>query len=122
MREGFQMEIVRIAKEIYETKKRLNIAASEIFTLARERAETEKAYKIALRHEILKLKTEGYPATLIMDLAKGSEHVADLRFQRDLAKTKYDSGRDSMRVTETEGNLLQTIAKYQDEIDGGKKK
>jgi hypothetical protein len=111
------VELINITKELYETKQRLNIASKEIFTLAKNRAETEKAYKIALRKEILKLKSEGYPATIIGDLAKGADHVAELRFKRDIAKTMYDSGRDSMKATEIEGSLLQTIVKYQSDID-----
>jgi hypothetical protein len=116
------MELQKITKEMYETKQRLNTAASKIFTLAKERAETEKAYKIALRQEILRLKEEKLPATLILDLAKGCDHVAELRFKRDIAKTMYDSGRDSMKATEIEGSLLQTIVRYQSDIDGGNNK
>jgi hypothetical protein len=116
MKRGMQMELTRITQEMYETKQRLNIASKEIFTLAKDRAETEKAYKIALRQEILRLKDLNYPATLILELAKGCEKVADLRFKRDVAKTMYDSGRDSMKVTSIEASLLQSILKVQSEV------
>ena len=42
------------------------LTSKKIFDLAKEKAEFEKTYKIALRHEILKLKDEKYPATLIL--------------------------------------------------------
>ena len=57
--------------------------------LALKKDNTENLYRIALRKEILKLKLEGQPATLINDLAKGEEKVAKLRLERDIAKDSY---------------------------------
>lgn len=53
------------------------------------KAQAEKAYKIKQAQEILKLKTEKYPAILIMELVKGNEEVADLRSQRDKSESDY---------------------------------
>ena len=39
--------------------------------------------------EILKLRTEKYPVTLIMELVKGNEEVAELRLQKDIAESAY---------------------------------
>ncbi|GAF14911.1 hypothetical protein JCM19045_4247 [Bacillus sp. JCM 19045] len=99
-----------------EVQQRLDRASKEIFTLAREKAESEKAYKIALRQEILILKDEKYPATLILELAKGHEKIADLRFKRDIAREMYKAGLDSMNNTRTEASLLQSILKYQNDM------
>ena len=110
------IELSEIIQEMRQVRIRMNISAKEIFELARQKAEAERAYKIALRMEILKLKSEGYPATLINDLARGEEQIAELRFQRDLATEKYKAGVESMKTTRTEASLLQTISKYQDEM------
>jgi hypothetical protein len=109
------IELSAIIHEMREVRMRLNTASKEIFTLARNRAEAERKYKVALRAEIIRLKGEGYAATLINDLAKGEETIAQLRFERDLAKELYVSGLESMKQTRTEASLLQTISKYQDE-------
>jgi hypothetical protein len=109
------IELSEIIKEMREVRIRLNVSAKEIFNLAREKAEAERKYKVALRQEILKLKEKGYAATLINDLAKGEEQIAQLRFERDIAKELYMSGLESMKQTRTEASLLQTISKYQDE-------
>ena len=61
----------------------------QLKTLALKKDNTENLYRIALRKEILKLKLEGQPATLINDLAKGEEKVAKLRLERDIAKDSY---------------------------------
>lgn len=108
------IELSEIIKEMRETRTRLNIASKEIFKLATAKAEAERQYQIAKHQEILKLKSEGMAATLISDMVKGNEHVADLRFQRDIAKDKYNGGKDSMKATITEASLLQTISKYND--------
>lgn len=109
------IELTEIIKEMREVRQRLNKASKEIFNLSRGKAEAERKYKVALRQEILKLKGEGYAATLINDLARGEERIAQLRFERDIAKELYMSGLESMKQTRTEASLLQTISKYQDE-------
>jgi hypothetical protein len=110
------IELSEIIREMREVRIRMNISAKEIFELARQKAQAERIYKVALRMEILKLKTEKYPATLINDLARGEEGIAELRFQRDLATEKYKAGVESMKTTRTEASLLQTISKYQNEF------
>jgi hypothetical protein len=109
------IELSQIIREMRETNNRLNGAIKEVYKQANLKSQTERDYKIALRHEILKLKSEGYPATLIQDLAKGAEKVAELRFKRDEAKTLYDTARDSMNSLRVEASVLQTISRYQDE-------
>jgi hypothetical protein len=48
--------------------------------------EAERAYRMALAKEIVKLRVEGQPVTIVQDLARGAKHVADLRYYRDVAK------------------------------------
>ncbi|MCR3760399.1 hypothetical protein KYB31_15585 [Clostridium felsineum] len=79
--------------EIIEKIKAAQIALtkgnSEIKTLGIKKAEAERNYKIALNKKILLLKTEKYPATLIQDLSRGDEKVAQLRMNRDIAESAY---------------------------------
>lgn len=62
---------------------------NQLKTLAIKKAQTERDYKVKQAQEILKLKAEGYPATLIKDLVKGNEEVAKLRLERDIAESSY---------------------------------
>jgi hypothetical protein len=113
---GRSIELSEIIMEMRNTKTRLDGAIRELHKQAKAKADTERKYKIALRMEILKLKKDGYPATLINDLAKGNEEIAALRFDRDVAKGLYDSARESMQSLRVEASMLQTISKYQDEL------
>lgn len=49
-------------------------------------AHAEKAYRVALAKKITELRAEGAAATTAADLARGDEHVATLRFHRDVAE------------------------------------
>lgn len=108
------METVQLNTEIYEVAQRLQKAAAEIYKLANKRAVTERTYRMNLSQEILKLRAEGVPATLINDLARGN--CADMKFQRDLAEGQYKAAIEAMEALKSQLSALQTIAKYQDAV------
>lgn len=110
------IELSEIIQAMREVRERLDVSSKEIFRLAKNKAEAEKRYRIALRGEILKLKQEKMSATQINDVAKGSEYIAQLRYERDVAKELYGAGRDSMNNTRVEASLLQTISRYQSDM------
>lgn len=64
---------------------------ADLKKLGVKKAQAEKAYKVKQAEEILKLKAEKYPATLIMELVKGTEEVAELRMQRDMAESAHNA-------------------------------
>lgn len=74
---------------------------SEIKTLGIKKAEAKRNYGVALYKKILMLKAEKLPATLIHDLARGDEKVAELRLQKDIAESSYFtaiSAEDNLRL------------------------
>lgn len=62
---------------------------TQLKTLGLNKAQTEKEYRIKKAQEILILKLEKYPVTLIMELVKGNKEIAELRLQRDIAESAY---------------------------------
>ena len=62
----------------------------------------------------MKLRTEGLAVGLIEDVSRGN--LADIRFQRDLAKEKYIAGRDSMKAIIAQLNALQSILRITKDI------
>ena len=108
------IELSDITREIYESGKRLEKGSKELFSLAKEMAETERLYRRALQVEIVKLRTDKVQATLIPDIARGL--TADLKFARDLAESRYKSARDSLDAIKAQANGLQSILKYQQDI------
>ncbi|TES48065.1 hypothetical protein [Shouchella lehensis] len=109
-------DLQSVIQSMREVQQRLDNSSKTIFGLAKAKAESEKAYKIALRQEILTLKAAGHPATLILELAKGNEKIASLRLDRDIARETYKAGLDAMNNLRTEASLLQSILRWQNDM------
>lgn len=108
------MELITITKEMYEVSQRIDKASKEIFKLAKNKAEFERVYREALAKEIMKLRSENIPVSIISDLARGN--VAYLKFERDLAKDLYKSGISALEAIKTQASILQSICRYQEVI------
>jgi hypothetical protein len=108
------MDLISITSELQSASSRLSKGSKELFTLAKEFAEAERDYRKALAIEIVKLKSEGTPVTIINDVARGN--MADLKYNRDVAEALYNSGKESLRAIETQVSALQSILRYQDEV------
>ena len=108
------MELITITKEIHDAAQRLGKGVDTLFMLAKASAETEQAYRNALAKEIVLLKSQGMSVTLIPDIARGNQ--ANLKFLRDVAELKYQSGKESLRAIQCQISALQTVIKYTPEI------
>jgi hypothetical protein len=108
------LELTSITQEMYEISKRLDQASKSLYKLAKDKAETEREYRMKLAQEMLKLREEKMPATLIPDLARGQ--LADLKFNRDIAETYYKSALESLDAIKSQLTALQSILRYQEQI------
>lgn len=71
-------------------------------------ASAERDYKICLRQEALKLRTEqDMPVTLINQIIYGVPEVAEKRFKRDIAETMYNTNIEHINVTKLKLRLLE---------------
>lgn len=111
------VEPIEVAEALYKTSKRLDKGADIITSKAKEFAQSEKDYRIALAKEITKLKISGMPVTLINDLARGNEEVASLKFNRDLGENTFKASRDMLNALAVEVSALQSILKVQERIE-----
>lgn len=73
----------------------------------REYAECERAYRVALQQEMVKLRVEKVPVTIINDLARGTEHVANLKFNRDVAEAEYKSCIEAVQVKKLQLRIIR---------------
>ena len=110
------MELTAINRELWNAGQQLKSDAKYLKELAQDKAESERKYKKALAKKIMRLKDEKYPATLINDLARGDDEVADLRYYRDLARVQYDTAKSCMRSAEVQVSAIQSILRYSAEI------
>lgn len=82
-------------------------ALAELGKRGKVYAEAERDYKIAMRVEILKLRDEKKPATLIIQLCYGMPSIAQLRFERDLAETMYKSAMEAINVKKLKVRVME---------------
>lgn len=108
------MDLINITQEIHAASQRLSKSADALFSLGRSKAEAERDYRLALSREILKLRTDGIPVSIITDLAKGN--VADALFQRDFTEAQFKAGIEAVDAIKSQVSSLQTILKYQTDM------
>lgn len=85
----------------------LNLAIKELKARGQNKAEAEKNYRVALAKEMLKLRTEGTPVTIISDLCRGNESIATLKMQRDIADSLYESNMQAIYNYKLNIDILQ---------------
>lgn len=74
----------------------------------KELAEAERDYKITLRQEALKLRTEkDMPVTLIQQVVYGIPEVAEKRFKRDVAEAMRNTAQENINVQKLQIKILE---------------
>lgn len=84
----------------------------ELKNLAINMAESKKQYAIALNQEILRLRTQGIPVTIMLQMAKGEEVVAQKRFEKDVAECSYFCCRDGIDNLKAEIDTLRSLLSF----------
>lgn len=94
-------------QEIARLTNELDISVKQLRKSGTERAEAERKYKICLRQEALKLRTEeNIPVTLINQIVYGIQEVANLRFDRDVKEAVYQANLESINSTKLKLRIL----------------
>ncbi len=97
--------------ELLEELQRKNEELTQSIKLLRANgeklAEAEREYKMKLTQEVLKLKKEKMPATLIDLIIYGVPEVARVRFERDIADVMYNANKEHINVTKLQLKIIQ---------------
>jgi hypothetical protein len=87
---------------------RLNQSIKLLAKYGREFAETERDYKITLRQEALKLRTEkDMPVTLINQVVYGVPEVAEKRYKRDVAEAMYQTAQENINSIKLQIRVIE---------------
>lgn len=79
----------QVIEQMEMTRQALIRGNTQLKTLAIKKAEAERNYRVAVRKEILNLRLEKIPTTIINDLVRGNKEVSELRLKRDIAESDY---------------------------------
>lgn len=93
--------------EIMEEVAKMEMALSQLKKRGKTYAEAERDYKIAMRSEILKLRDDGQPATLVLQLCYGTSNIANLRMARDIAEALYKSALEAINVLKLKIRIME---------------
>lgn len=95
--------------DIQELTKKLNQAIKLLSKYGNDLAEAERDYKITLRQEALKLRSEkNMPVTLIQQVVYGVPEVANKRFKRDVAEAMRNTSQENINVLKLQIKILES--------------
>ncbi len=103
------MQLIELEKEIMVQNKRLTAKLIEQRGLVEKAAETERQYRIALAVETLEQKRLGTPATISKDVVRGTKYIADLKFERDVARGICDACKEAIRAIRGAMSGIQSL-------------
>lgn len=84
--------------EVQDKQMELDTSLSTLKENGVKWAEAERNYRKAKSKAILKLHAEKIPTTLILDVVKGMDEVADLDFIRNVANVVYKANMEEINV------------------------
>ena len=94
--------------DLQELTQKLNTSISLLAKYGKELAEAERDYKIMLRQEALKLRTQkDMPVTLIQQVVYGIPEVADKRFKRDVAESMYQTAQENINSIKLQMRIIE---------------
>lgn len=96
-----------LLEELAEKNRELTASIKMLKKHGIEKAEAEAKYKTRLTQEILRLKAEKFPATLIANMIYGIPEVAEVRLKRDIAEVMYDTNQEHINVTKLQIKILE---------------
>lgn len=93
-------------QELQSKTKQLDVAIKQLRKSGTDYAEAERAYKILLRTECLKLRDEGMAIGMIDKTCYGIPKVAEARFQRDVAEVVYKANLEAINSLKLQMRLI----------------
>lgn len=94
-------------QEILDEQRLLDRTVRELKPRGKARAQAEHDYRVALSKRLLILRAEGNAVTHLADIAKGEPEIAELRLQRDIAESLYQSALESINVQKLKIRILE---------------
>lgn len=98
---------MNLFNDIQELIEKLNTSIKSLAKNGKALAEAERDYKITLRQEALKLKSDGMAVTLINQIIYGIPEVASKRFNRDVVSAMYQTNLEFINTTKLQIRILE---------------
>ena len=97
-----------LVNDLQYTIQRINKAIDSLAKNGQRKAQAEMNYRMALAAEILQLREQGVPVTIIGDICRGSPKIATLKFERDTAEAVYDANTEAINAWKLEARMMES--------------
>ena len=98
---------MELYQELQQKTHELDVSIKALRKTGTEYAQAERAYKVKLREECLKLRDQGMPVTLIDKICYGIPSVAELRFKRDIAEVVHKANLEAINSYKLQMRLIE---------------
>ncbi len=96
-----------LMNELLGKQKELNISVKNLRYTGSDFAEAQKNYRIALAIVEKQLRDEGEPVSIVKDLARGEENVAELKKQMENKLAIYRANMEAINSIKTEIRIIE---------------
>ena len=90
---------------------KLSTAIKELRKRGIRKAKAEAEYRTALAEKMLLERDKGMPVTIIGDICRGDNRIAELKMKRDITETLYESCKQAIYATKLEMNIITDFMK-----------
>lgn len=97
---------MELYEELRQKTAELDLSIKSLRKTGNAYAEAERAYKVLLRTECLKLRDEGMAIGMIDKTCYGIPSVAEARFKRDCAKALYQANLEAINSYKLQMRLI----------------
>lgn len=98
---------MELYQELQQKTHELDVSIKALRKTGTEYAQAERAYKIKLREECLKLRDQGMAVGMIDKTCYGIPSVAELRFKRDIAEVEYKANLEATNSYKLQMRLIE---------------
>lgn len=98
---------MELYQELQQKTHELDVSIKALRNTGTEYAQAERAYKIKLREECLKLRDQGMAVGMIDKVCYGIPSVAELRFKRDIAEVVYKANLEAINSYKLQMRLIE---------------
>lgn len=101
------MDGLTLSKAIEEEFSNAFEAKKEMAKYGKLKAKADKDYREAKAKEILRLKLDGIPSTIVKEVVFDSADVSTLRYKRDAAESLYETAKEEVMLRKLRINYLR---------------
>jgi len=99
---------MELYQELQQKTHELDVSIKALRKTGTEYAQAERAYKVKLREECLKLRDQGMAIGMIDKTCYGIPSVAELRFKRDIAEVVYKANQEAINSIKLQMRLIES--------------